>query len=195
MIRRLLLAVALSLAGFATPAAAEVTLSFYSFNGAFGGRFPHAFVRWQGTTADGTPVDGNAGFTARTISPAILLGSVRHTIWVEEPKYMDEANRHFELVIDDATFARVLAEVETWRNLPGDAYNLNRRNCVHFVADMARLVGLNADDPGALKKKPKAYLNHLIELNPQLGATPVAWWTGGALGAGGSVRALASADA
>lgn len=177
MIRRLLLALALAL-GIAAPASAEVTLSFYSFNGAFGGRFPHAFVRWQGTLSDGTPVNGNAGFTAKSISPAILLGSVTHTIWVEEEQYMDEANRHFELTIDDATFARVQAEVEAWRNLPGKGYNLNRRNCVHFVWRMAELVGLRADDPGELKKKPKAYLNHLIDLNPALGATPVAWWQG-----------------
>lgn len=181
MIRRLLAALALLTATLSSPATAEVTLSFYSFNGAFGGRFPHAFVRWEGTLADGTPVDGNAGFTAKTISPAILLGPVQHTIWAEEPQYVAEANRHFELVIDDATYARVQAEIAAWRDLPGKAYNLNRRNCVHFVTDMARLVGLNADDPGDLKKKPKAYLNHLIELNPQLGATPVAWWTGGAL--------------
>ena len=127
--------------------------------------------------SDGTPVNGNAGFTAKTISPAILLGSVPHTIWVEEDQYMDDANRHFALTIDDATFARVQAEIAAWRDLPGKAYNLNRRNCVHFVADMARLVGLKADDPGELKKKPKAYLNHLIKLNPQLGATPVALWT------------------
>lgn len=173
MIKRLLLALLVALAA-ASPASAAVTLSFYSFDGAFGGRFPHAFVRWEGTLSDGTPVDGNAGFTAKSISPGILLGSVEHTIWVEEPQHMTEANRHFELVIDDATYARVLAEVEAWRTLPGKAYNLNRRNCVHFVADMARLVGLTADDPGKLKKKPKAYLNHLIELNPQLGATQVA---------------------
>lgn len=173
MIARLLLALALAL-GVAAPANAEVTLSFYSFNGAFGGRFPHAFVRWEGTTADGTAVDGNAGFTAKSISPAILLGSVYHTIWVEEPQYYEQANRHFEVVIDDATFARVQAEVEAWRNLPGKGYNLNRRNCVHFVADIAKLVGLKTDDPGELKKKPKAYLNHLIEMNPQLHATPIA---------------------
>lgn len=173
MIKRLLLALVLAL-GVASPAAAEVTLSFYSFDGAFGGRFPHAFVRWEGTLSDGTPVDGNGGFTARTISPGILLGSVEHTIWVEEPQYVTEANRHFELVIDDATYARVLAEVEAWRALPDKAYNLNRRNCVHFIARMAELVGITADDPGKLKKKPKAYLNHLIELNPQLKATPVA---------------------
>ncbi len=88
---------------------------------------------------------------------------------------MAEANRHFEMIVDDETFARVQAEIAVWRDLPGKAYNLNRRNCVHFVAEMAQLVGLTADDPGEMKKKPKAYLNHLIELNPQLGATQVAW--------------------
>lgn len=175
MFRRLLAILALFAATLSSPAAAEVTLSFYSFNGAFGGRFPHAFVRWEGTLEDGTPVEGNAGFTAKSISPAILLGSVQHTIWVEEPQYVAEANRHFEMIVDDETFARVQAEIAVWRDLPGKAYNLNRRNCVHFVAEMAQLVGLTADDPGEMKKKPKAYLNHLIELNPQLGATQVAW--------------------
>lgn len=173
MIRRLFLALALAI-GAASPAAAEVTLSFYSYDGAFGGRFPHAFVRWEGTLSNGKSVDGNAGFTARSISPAILLGPVAHTIWVEKPEYIRAANRHFALTIDDATYARVQAEVEAWRRLPGKGYNLNSRNCVHFIERMAHLVGLKADDPGDLKKKPKAYLNRLIQLNPQLRATPVA---------------------
>ena len=152
-----------------------MTLSFYSFNGAFGGRFPHAFVRWEGTLSDGTPVDGNAGFTARSISPGILLGSVEHTIWVEEDKYMSEANRHFELTIDDATYAQAFAR--RWR--PGERCRARGTTSTAATACTSWRVwrswwGLRADDPGELTKKPKAYLNHLIELNPQLGAVPVA---------------------
>ena len=45
---------ALALAG---PAAAEVRISFHSFNGSVVvGRYPHAFVVFEGTLADGTRI-------------------------------------------------------------------------------------------------------------------------------------------
>ena len=77
---RQLLAAALFFFALASGACAEVTLTFYSHHFGtygFGVTFPHAHVALSGTTgADAKPVKANFGFTADTISPSILWGSV-----------------------------------------------------------------------------------------------------------------------
>jgi hypothetical protein len=157
------------------PAAAHVLLSFHSFNGSmFGGRFPHTFIVLEGTL-DGTgqQVNENYGYTARTVSPAVLSGPVRHAIMVEKAKYIVSTNRHFSVPISDETYHRIEAEVAAWRDAPGKAYELDHHNCIHFVGRMAELAGLRVDYPQALIRKPKAWLNHIAVLNPQLGAKPI----------------------
>jgi len=68
----------------ASGACAEVTLTFYSHHfGTYGlgVTFPHAHVVLSGTTrADAKPVKANFGFTADTISPSILWGSVEGAV-------------------------------------------------------------------------------------------------------------------
>ena len=74
MIARLLCLIAALL--LPLPAAAQVMLSFQSFNGSmFGGRFPHTFVVLQGTLeASGAKVEENYGYSAKSVSPAVLAG-------------------------------------------------------------------------------------------------------------------------
>ena len=63
--------------------------------------------------------------------------------------------------------------VEAWRNAPGKYYDLDTRNCIHFVGRIAQLGGLKVDYPKNLLRKPRAWLNHVSELNPQLGAKAI----------------------
>src|SRR5690349_14972296 len=100
LVRLLLALAALLLPGAAW---AEVSVSFHSFNGSlFGNRFPHTFVVLEGQLDDtGEVVDENWGFTAKTISPAILAGPVAHTIYSEKPKYIRSTNRHFTVTVSD----------------------------------------------------------------------------------------------
>ena len=63
-----------------------------------------------------------------------------------------------------------VAVVEQWRDLPQPSYNLNRRNCVHFVGAVAEAVGLRVDYVRNLMKRPRAFLDHVRELNPRLAA-------------------------
>lgn len=147
-----------------TAAWSAVELSFYSKE--FGTSFPHAFVRVQGTVdSSGEVVDQNYGFTAKTVSPAVLLGSVSGEIVHSPPSYVANSNRHFSFTLKDDEYAIVLATVEKWREFKQPSYNLNRRNCVFFVADVASALGLKADTPPALMKKPKAYLESLQRAN------------------------------
>ena len=176
--RRLLLRLALTLAAltaWAAPAHAEVKVHFHSFNGSlFFGRYPHAFVVFEGTLDDtGERINENYGFSARSASPAVLAGPVAHMMYIETAKYIRSTNRHFTITISDATYRRMKQEVIAWRDAPGKYYDLDHRNCIHFVGRIAELGGLRVDYPQSMLRKPKAWLNHIAELNPQLHARQI----------------------
>ena len=147
-----------------TPAAAQVVLSFYSHE--LGSSFPHAFVALKGKTEEGRDVDTNYGFTAKTLTPAILMGSVRGVVETSKPSYIASSDRQFSVQLDDRQFRDVLAVVERWRTRPGKSYNLNKSNCIHFVGEVAQAVGLKVVFETALIKKPRSFLLSLVTLNP-----------------------------
>ncbi len=157
---------ALLLAG--APAQAAVEIAFYSRE-LGGNNFPHAFVSLRGTVdSTGEEVDTSYGFTAKAITPAILWGSVGGEVVVEGPRQIARSDRQFALTLSDDQYAAVMAIVEEWRNRPQPSYNLNRRNCVHFVAEIATAIGLRADSAERLMKRPRSFLLHVRDLNPQL---------------------------
>lgn len=159
----------------AVPAQAEVLLSFHSFNGSvLFGRYPHTFIVLEGTLEDtGERVNENYGFTARTAGPAVLSGPVRHAVMVEKPKYIKSTNRHFTVPISDDQYRAIMAEVAKWRDAPGKYYDLDTRNCIHFVGRMAQIVGIKVNYPRDMLRRPKKWLNHITALNPQLGARQI----------------------
>ncbi len=155
-----------------SPAAlADVTVSFHSFNGSmFFGRYPHTFVVFEGKLDDGTVVNQNFGFTAKTAGPAVLTGPVRHEIVIEKQKQIKKTNRHFSVKISDAKYRAMVAEMRRWRDAPGKYYSLDKRNCIHFVGKMGQMAGLKVEYPKKMLRKPKKWLNYISELNPKLGA-------------------------
>jgi len=159
----------------AAPASAEVRAHFQSFNGSvLFGRYPHTFVVFEGTLDDtGERIDENFGFSAKTAGPAVLAGPVTHIVMTEQDKWITRTNRHFSVALTDEQYRRMRQEVFAWRDHPGKYYDLNTRNCIHFVGRLAELAGLRVDYPKNLLRKPKAWLNHITALNPQLGAAPV----------------------
>lgn len=167
---RLLTLLALLLAPL--PAAAQVLVSFQSFNGSMiGGRFPHTFVVLHGTLdATGAKVEENYGYSAKSATPAVLSGPVEAIVMVEKPKYVTTTNRHFTVAVSDATYWRIREEVAKWRDAPGKQYRLDDHNCISFVGAIAQLAGIKVDYPRNLMRKPRAWLNHVADLNPQLGA-------------------------
>ncbi len=151
------------------PAFAAVEISFYSRE--ISGSFPHAFITLTGTIeATGEPVDAAFGFTAKAVTPAILFGSVAGEVIVEKPDHVARSDRQFSLTLTDSQYGEVLAIVEQWRGRRQPSYNLNRRNCVHFVAELAQAVGLRVEGANRLMKKPRSFLQHVRATNPQLGA-------------------------
>lgn len=151
---------------------AQVQIHFHSFNGSvLFGRYPHTFIVLDGTLEEtGATVDENFGFSAKTVSTRILSGPVEHVVYAEEEKYVRSTNRHFSITITDAQYNRIMEEVRAWQNAPGKYYDLETRNCIHFVGAMARILGLTVEYPDNMLRRPKKWLNHITELNPQLGA-------------------------
>lgn len=155
------------LALFPHSARAQITVAFYSHE--LGSSFPHTFIVLKGTPqAGGVPVDVNFGFTARSVSPAILLGPVSGKIEAAKPAYVRHSNRKFAFAISDQQYHQLMALVEKWRALPGKSYDLNNRNCIHFVGEAAQILGLKVVFEKRLIKRPRSFLENIVRLNPML---------------------------
>lgn len=146
----------------AQPVSAAVTITFWSHDQ--DQSFPHAFFALEGTPdAGGDPVDANYGFTAKAVTPAILLGTVGGKVEESKPGYMRRSDARFSVVLSDAQYAAIQALIAEWTAQSG--YNLNKRNCVHFVAEAARRSGLTVPHLPKLMKKPKSFLLAVGEAN------------------------------
>ncbi len=158
---------ALLCAVMAVPAQAAVTITFWSRD--FGNTFPHAFFMLRGTPdAGGAPVDAAYGFTAKSLTPAILFGNVAGRVERPRPFYINGSHVRFARTLTDAQYAAILSLVREWHEDTGDAtYNLNRRNCVTFVREAARRSGLTIVDFPKLMKKPSGYLRAVVAAQPQ----------------------------
>ncbi len=154
--------------GTPTPVKAEVVVAFYSHDLDVGFKtdFPHAFIVVKGETADGRNVDTNYGFTAKSVSPALLMGSVSGTMETLPVSYYKKSVRQFAVKISDVQYDALLSVVEKWRLVKGKSYNLDKRNCIHFVGDVAQTLGLKVVLEKKLIKKPVAFMQSLIALNP-----------------------------
>ncbi|HXH16198.1 MAG TPA: hypothetical protein VNJ10_08710 [Sphingomonas sp.] len=151
--------------GFALPAQAAVTITFWSHE--LGNSFPHAFFTLRGVPdAGGAPVDANFGFTAKSVSPALLMGPVAGKLDIAKPSYIATSDAQFSVVMSDAQYNAVLGLVDAWsEGKPGGVYRLGAHNCVHFVKEAARLVGLSALEQPKLMKKPRSYLKAVLAGN------------------------------
>jgi len=154
------------------PALAEVQIHFHSFNGSvLFGRYPHTFIVLEGTLdSTGETISENYGFSARKVTTAILNGPVEHMVLAESAKNVKKTNRHFTMTLTDAQYRRITSEVKVWQNAPGKYYDLEKRNCIHFVGKMAQILGLKVEYPDNMLRRPKKWLNHVVGLNPKLGA-------------------------
>ena len=165
--RRIRVLIFILLAGWAAAAQAQIEIAFYSKDMA--SSFPHAYVRLTGTDEQtGQQVDTNYGFTPVSLGPGILFGNVRGMMETASTLYVQRSDRHFALKLTDEQYHSVLAIVDKWRNAKQPSYNLNTRNCVTFVAEVAIALGLKAPVLPKLMKKPKSYLNVITDMNSAL---------------------------
>ncbi len=151
--------------GYAPPAQAAVTITFWSHE--LGNSFPHAFFTLRGIPdAGGPPVDANAGFTAKSVSPALLMGPVAGKLDIARPGYIASSDAQFSVVMSDTQYNAVLRLVDAWsEGKPDSVYRLSDHNCVTFVKEAARIVGLTGLDQPKLMKKPRSYLKAVSAAN------------------------------
>jgi hypothetical protein len=165
--RALILVLAFLLALAPAGARAAVEIAFYSRDVEV--NFPHAFVTLKGTLdATGEAVDANFGFTPNHISPAVLMGSVGGRVVSVDAAYIALSNRHFAVVLTDDQYRAVMAQVDAWRTRRQPSYNLNSRNCVIFVAQIADAAGLDGAPAPGMMKKPHSFLDLVRDRNQAL---------------------------
>lgn len=166
---RIAVMVALLVGG--TPAAAAVDITFYSKE--LGASFPHAFVIMKGSLdRDGSRIEEDYGFTAKSITPAILFGSVKGEVISDHTNfYVGASDSHFTVTLSDEEYDHVMAVVERWRTAKQPSYSLDRANCIHFVGEIATAIGMDGAPRKGLMKKPRSFLEAITEANrPQLAA-------------------------
>ncbi len=148
------------------PAAAQAAVEITFYSREFGTQFPHGFVTLDGTLdRSGERIDANYGFTATHVSPGILFGSVRGEVGPVGDGYVRGSEAHFALTLSDVEYDQVMATVARYQALPQPSYSLNRRNCVHFIADVAASLGMAAELPRNLRRRPGAFSESLIRAN------------------------------
>ncbi len=148
----------------AAPGWAAVSITFYSKE--LGASFPHAFVIVEGTLdRGGARIEEDYGFTAKTTSPAILWGKVAGKVITDHSAgYVRGSDRHFTVSLTDSEYDRVMATIERWRSAKQPNYDLDKHNCVHFVAELAAAIGMTPNTK-KLMKKPRSFLETLTARN------------------------------
>ncbi|WP_206186023.1 hypothetical protein [Sphingosinicella sp. BN140058] len=159
----LLAAILLLLA--AGPASAAVQITFYSKE--LGASFPHAFVILEGTLdRTGERIAEDYGFTAKTVSPAILLGRVKGEVVSDhKPDYVRASDKHFTLTLTDDDYDRVMATIARWRTAKQPSYSLDKANCIHFVGEIATTLGMDSAPRKGLMRRPRSFLEALTADN------------------------------
>ncbi|QLQ13941.1 MAG: hypothetical protein HZY74_12635 [Brevundimonas sp.] len=172
--RSLLLAVLL-LAAVVLPARAEVVLTLSAHAGlrtaGVYSLYPHAFIHLKGTL-DGTgeAVDESIGFGATSFGPHLLFSSVPGEIGRPGNLQINNGVDYISIPISDATYAAIKERVAFWSTREGGTYNLRRRNCIHFVVDIAQLAGLQV--PTVDPMSPNRTMIEAAALNPTYALGP-----------------------
>lgn len=148
--------------------AAAVTVTFFGHEGAQvrGGwlYFPHAYVRLHGTLESGETVERSVGFTARSPGPQLLLFSGPGILKEPDAVYVAEGVPYLSVEISDEVFHQITARIDWWGTAEGSRYNLNKRNCIAFVADVAQRLGLRTPSHETLS--PNGFLKDMVAMNP-----------------------------
>jgi hypothetical protein len=121
--------------------------------------FPHTFV----TIAPAPGPEGSLesinetaypsrsfGFVSAKPGPILLLHHTRGEVIDSAKGYLSVSRREFAVRVSDAQYQSLLDAVAAWRAVNGDPYDLRHRNCVTFVAALARALGMDVGDDRTL---------------------------------------------
>lgn len=141
-----------------------------AFKGHGGGRihagqllFPHAYVHLRGVTDDLTSVDEGYGFTAANPGPWLLMAPGPGIVVPPDERYLSQSQTYFEVHISDDELTALRQRVRSWSEEDRGRYRLRGRNCITFVAEIARVLGLRVPAEDTLS--PDEFLTNLAALN------------------------------
>jgi len=168
-VRRLAVLAAGVLAGLLVTLTAQAapTAAFYSHGWGVGPDtyiyFPHAFVVIHGAAPQAP--DEAYGFTAVSQGLVALVRPTRGMVERPEPAYRGEATLHFTVALSDDEYVAVRAVIDAWGRTGAPLYNLDKHNCVGFVAALAQAADLKT--PEAIGRDPEKFLEAVRRLNPE----------------------------
>ena len=115
-------------------------------------------------------MSANLGFTAKNIFINVLWEKITGEM---DPTplptgYVDSAQKRFSLILTDTQYRAVLAVADKWRNAPQPSYDIDEHNCVLFVKDLARTVGLSVSDDRKFVRDPIGFLGDVAARNSVL---------------------------
>jgi len=148
-------------------AQAQVRVSFYSHPWGMARTgyiyFPHAFIVVE---PDGPSVSLSSrqsfGFTPVDTAIVMVTKHGRGMIIPQDERYRGVSVLHFSVEISDEQYVTLERGIDAWKD-NGDPYDLHTRNCISFVAQMARLVDLKVGDVHTLD--PAAFLESVKQAN------------------------------
>jgi hypothetical protein len=104
--------------------------------------------------------------------PQLLFVSGKGVLSRPDERYLAEAIDYAAVPISDETYQTMHERLDHWREGQCSTYNLNRRNCISFVAEMARMAGLQTPRENTLS--PNGFLEDMVAMNPGIVLVPAA---------------------
>ena len=148
-------------------AAAQVVLTFAAKRAEDTLGIPHSYLRISGTTQSGEDIQRTFGFMPDQQSMFMVFGARVRGAVVEAPedRIAWELVRPFLSVqIPDTTLDAVILRFKYWNENQNGGYDAWSQNCIAFLADIARTIGLKV--PPGSHLSPSGFLETLTELNP-----------------------------
>jgi hypothetical protein len=168
-VRRLAVLAAGILAGLLVVLTAQAapTAAFYSHGWGVGTDtfiyFPHAFVVLHGPAPQAP--DEAYGFTAVSQGLVALVRPTRGMVDRPQPVYRGEAKLHFSVTLTDDESVALYKVIDAWGARDAPLYDLDKHNCVGFVAALAQAADLKT--PEVIGRDPEKFLEAVKRLNPE----------------------------
>ncbi len=130
-------------------------------------QIPHSYMRITGTTESGEAIDRTLGLMPSESSNLMLFGKRVAAEIVDSPASMVEWDRvqpFISVQIPDTTLDAVIVRLRSWSSGENGGYGLYTDNCIAFIGDIARTIGLRT--PPGRHLSPSGFMRDLAEMNP-----------------------------
>lgn len=148
-------------------ASAQVVLTFAAKRAEDSLGVPHSYLRIGGTTQSGENIQRTFGFMPDEQSMFMVFGARVRGAVVEEPEdriAWERVRPFLSVQIPDTVLDAVILRFKYWNENQNGGYDAYSQNCIAFLADIARTIGLKV--PPGSHLSPSGFLETLAEMNP-----------------------------